>query len=174
MAREGAGLREPGIPSLPRSPSRGADETYRPVCMMKSSWLTTSLPSPSCSHPLCASSLPGLLPPSFSSYNSQKQEGFWRFTLNLGLLPARPGHVCLFSRAELSLHQGAQPDPRTKAPAKGSWRFVPLGLPNTAPRPRSLSMCLLMHCHAVFLDAAARNSNQVEWVGGGATRSPFH
>lgn len=62
LAWEGAGLREPGIPSLPGSPSIGADETYTPVCMMKSSWLATSLPSSRCSHPLCASPLPGLLP----------------------------------------------------------------------------------------------------------------
>lgn len=102
-------------------------------------------------------------PPSFSSYNSQKQEGFWRFTLDLGLLPARPGHVPIFSGRAVPT-PGCSARSQTKAPAKGSWRFVPLGLPNTAPRPRSLSMCLLMHCHAVFLDAA-RNSNQVEWGG---------
>lgn len=74
LARVGAGLREPGIPSLPRSPSIDADETYPPVCMMKSSWLTASFPILALLPPTFALLPSPVSSPNYSSYDSKTRE----------------------------------------------------------------------------------------------------
>lgn len=92
LARVGAGLREPGIPS----PSIGADETYPPVCVMKSSWLPTSLPILALLPPTFALlPSPGLLPQLLLLQLKNKRNP--GAVVNLGPLPAQPGHMPIFS-----------------------------------------------------------------------------
>lgn len=89
----GAGLWELGIPSLLWSPGIGSDETYPPVCMMKSSWLTVSLPIPALLPPTLHFSRPRSPPPSLQLKNRRDPGA----VLNPGLLLARPGHMPIFS-----------------------------------------------------------------------------
>lgn len=124
LARGGGslGLRSGAWHSLPApEPWRmGADETCRRVCMMKSSWLTTSLSFSHCAHPFLPffpplHPLPPLLPKLL-----EKLHRSWRFAEKHGCgrpraelqpsrLPASGPHAYFLK--QLSHHQRAQPDP---------------------------------------------------------------
>lgn len=109
----GAGLRESGIPSLPLSPSIGADETYPPVCVMKSSRLTTSLPILELLPPTWRFS-PPWSPPLTTPLTTQKQERSWRCAEPWATAGAARPHA--FFLRQLSLHQEQSqiPEPRLR------------------------------------------------------------
>lgn len=108
-ARVGASLGQPsGVRhSAPaREPQRtGADETCLRVCMMKSSWLTTSLPSSRCPHPFCPSSLPStFLHGSFPNFPKARPQILALSGAERGRAGPLPllrasGATCLFSQA---------------------------------------------------------------------------